>query len=327
MQRPSLSDQADALVAAGRADVAWRLLGGAAARSDPDALVALAFWRLAGGVVRRDLAQARDLFRRAGDAGDEAAAAIHAAFVAQGTGGAADWPLALRLLRKRRDAAARTQLALIERMRLSSTGDPRKLPPPERLSERPDAVRFPALFTPQECDFLIAEAAPWLGPSLVIDPQTGRQFRNPIRTSDGMAFAYVHENPAIHALNRRLAAATGTDVAQGEPLQVLRYRPGQEYKPHFDAVTGDANQRILTALVYLSDDYQGGETLFLSSGLAFRGRRGDALVFRNADDDGRPDPLAQHAGRPVTAGEKIIASRWIRARPFAVPPPPPLLDV
>jgi prolyl 4-hydroxylase len=162
---------------------------------------------------------------------------------------------------------------------------------------------------------------------VVIDPQTGRHLRNPIRTSDGMAFPFVDENPAVHALNRRIAAVTGTEAAQGEPLQILRYRPGQEYKPHFDAVAGDPNQRILTVLVYLNDDYEGGETLFLKTGLRFRGRRGDALMFRNASADGRADELAQHAGRPVIAGEKLICSRWIRQRPFLLPPPRPLLDI
>jgi len=80
-------------------------------------------------------------------------------------------------------------------------------------------------------------------------------------------------------------------------------------------------------LVYLNDDYEGGETVFLRTGLRFKGKKGDALLFRNALPDGRADEMAQHAGLPVTVGEKIIASRWIRARPFAFPPPRPLLDL
>jgi prolyl 4-hydroxylase len=54
---------------------------------------------------------------------------------------------------------------------------------------------------------------------------------------------------------------------------------------------------------------------------------GDALLFRNADADGRPDPLALHSGLPVTRGVKYLASRWIRAEPFHYPPPRPLLDL
>jgi prolyl 4-hydroxylase len=325
----SLAARADALVAAGLVGDACRLLTGPAAAIDADALCMLANWRLAGQFVRRDLAASRDLFRRSGEAGSAQAAAIFRAFVANGTGGPPDWALALRLLEQAapHDPAARTQLALIGKMRLSPCGDPLEMPPEERLSERPQIFCFRRLFSPAECDFLIAEARPWLGPSVVIDPRTGRHFQNPIRTSDGMAFPFVQENPAVHALNRRIAAATGTDAAQGEPLQVLRYRPGQEYRPHSDAVAGEANQRILTVLVYLTEDYSGGETRFMRTGLTFKGCRGDALVFRNALSDGRPDELAQHAGLPVAGGEKIIASRWIRARPFTLPPPTPLLNV
>lgn len=324
---PSPAAQADSLLAAGRAAEAYRLLAASSGTGDRDALFMLANWRLAGNVVRRDLAASRDLFRRAAEAGHAEAGRIHAAFVGNGTGGDADWARALELLRLYAFPGAAEQLALIERMALTPAGEPQKLPEEQRLSERPSVGAFPALFTTAECDFLIAEAQPWLAPSFVIDSRTGQQLRNPIRTSDSMSFGYTLEGPAIHALNRRLAAATGTDVRQGESLQVLRYRPGQEYKAHLDAVAGEPNQRILTILVYLNDEYEGGETRFLRTGLSFKGRKGDALVFRNALPDGRADEASQHAGLPVAKGEKLIASRWIRARPFSFPPPRPLLDV
>jgi prolyl 4-hydroxylase len=124
------------------------------------------------------------------------------------------------------------------------------------------------------------------------------------------------ESPAVHALNRRLAAASDTRVEQGEPLQVLRYSPGQEYRPHLDAIADVDNQRILTFLVYLNDDYVGGETEFLATGLKVKGAKGDGLLFRNADTAARPDPRAKHAGLPVDSGEKYLASRWIRERPI-----------
>ena len=327
MSGPSPAERADALLAADRPEEAYRLLSGPQAGTDPAALFALAGWRLAGNIVRRDLAAARDLFRRAAEAGHEEAQRIHTAFAGNGTGAPADWPAALRLLDQYGFPGASAQRALIDLMSLSAAGDPVARPREEKLSERPYISVFPALFSPAECDFLAAEARAWLEPSVVIDPQTGRQLRNPVRTSDGMSFALFREGPAVHALNRRIAAATGTDVAQGETLQVLRYRPGQEYKPHFDAVAGEANQRILTLLVYLNQGYAGGETLFVRTGLSFKGRKGDALLFRNALADGRADNLSQHAGLPVAAGEKLIASRWIRARPFTYPPPRPLLDL
>jgi prolyl 4-hydroxylase len=75
-----------------------------------------------------------------------------------------------------------------------------------------------------------------------------------------MGFTLPLENPAVHALNQRIAAASGTGAAQGEPLQVLRYRPGGEYKPHFDAIPGVRQSAVLTMIVWLNEDYEGGET-------------------------------------------------------------------
>ena len=326
---PSLSDRAEALAEAGRLQDAYALLTSPAAAADPEAVFRLALWRLAGQIITRDLARARALFGKAGDLGHPTAAMVHAAFLANGTGGTPDWPGALEFMagRAAQEPAFREDLALIEAMALTALGDPVSTPAVESLSERPRAARLPALFSPAECAFLIARARPSLAPSLVVDPATGRQRANPVRTSDGMSFPYVEESPAIHALNRRIAAATRTMVTQGEPLQVLRYRPGQEYRPHSDAIAGEANQRILTVLVYLNRDYEGGETRFVQTGLSFKGEPGDALAFWNVDEAGRPDPFAQHAGLPVSAGEKLIASRWIRLRPFAFPPPRPLLNL
>jgi prolyl 4-hydroxylase len=137
-----------------------------------------------------------------------------------------------------------------------------------------------------------------------------------VRNSDVAAFPLAYETPAVHALNRRLAAISATAPEQGEPLQILRYGPGQQYKAHSDALPNAANQRICTALVYLNEDYAGGETHFLANDLKVRGAVGDAILFVNADREGRPDADARHAGLPVTRGTKLLASRWIRARPL-----------
>ncbi|MEA3029513.1 MAG: prolyl 4-hydroxylase [Sphingomonadales bacterium] len=257
------------------------------------------------------VAEARDLFGRAGEAGSREGAVIYCNLTASRV----DWEEGLRLLRglARISPRCRRELEIVEAM---APGPP---PPGEIVSEAPHLTLFRGLFTPAECRYLIAAATPMLEASVVVDPATGRQRPDPVRISDGVGFTLPLENPAVHALGRRIAAASGTDVAQGEPLQVLRYRPGGEYKPHFDAIPGFANQRILTMLVWLNGDYEGGETMFMKTGAKLKGGTGDALLFRNALPDGTRDPDAGHAGLPVTRGEKLIASRWIRARPFEMP--------
>jgi prolyl 4-hydroxylase len=280
--------------------------------------IELALWYLSGSPVERDLTRTRAYFGRAAELGDAQARYIYLSLLANGTGGAQDWPEAMRLLAAlaATDRAAAEELTILTGMHLDECGNTVATPETETLSHRPEVRVFRGLLSPQECAYLIARAAPRMAPSTVVDSKTGQTLKNPVRTSDAMGFPWIQESPFIHAINRRLAAASGLGVECGEPLQVLRYRPGQEYRPHHDGLPGEDNQRVMTALVYLNEGYEGGETKFLHSSLAFKGDVGDALLFRNATDDGRPDPESLHAGLPVTSGEKLLASRWIRQKPF-----------
>lgn len=319
----------EALLRAGRHADAARLLTDAADQGRPEALVRLAHWRIVGDIVRRDLGRARTLLGEAATAGDVEAALLHAAFLASGTGGEARWADALAALTELapRSPRAALQRRLIEAMDLDGDGFPARPVAARTISDAPHAAVAEAFLTAAECTYLRAVAEPALQPSEVADPATGKMIPHPVRTSDAAMFGVFAEDLVVNAINRRIAALSGTAPEQGEPLQVLRYRPGAEYKPHMDALPAEPNQRVLTVLIYLSDDYEGGETCFMRTGLSFRGRTGDALLFRNSGADGRPDPMALHAGRPVTSGIKYLASRWIRAERFTYPPPKPLLDL
>jgi len=316
----SIAATAEGLVSRGQVKDAVELLQNAQRAGDAEAARLLAVWCLSGRWFRRDLVASRSLFERAGALGDSRAAAVHRAFVANGTGGVAHWQGAMNLLGEAAgdDPEAAEQVRLIASMDIDEDGYPQSLPGSIALCPDAEVRHFPAILTESECAYLIAAAEPLLEPNVVVDPRSGQLVPNPIRTSHGAAFPLVDENPAIHALNRRIAAATATDVRAGETLQVLRYEPGQEYRPHVDALPGvsAAEQRVLTFLVTLNEDFDGGETDFPKLGLRFRGRTGDGLMFRNASSDGRPDDRLIHAGLPVQRGKKYLASRWIRAAPL-----------
>lgn len=327
MTTRSIGSRADALVAAGNYRAGADLLTNAADAGDGDALLELARWRVYGSVLGRDLGVARTLLASAGAAGHLEAALLHCGFLASGIGGPPDWAAARSALDALapRLAPAAAQVRLLDAMDLDDNGFPAAKPVRRTLSDMPAAFTSPGLLKPAECEWLIAAAKKRLVRSTVVDPATGRMVPHPVRTCDYAMFGVFDEDMVIGAINRRIASLTGTGPAQGEALQVLSYRVGGEYRPHFDALHPTDNQRILTALVYLNDDYEGGETQFNRTGLAFRGAAGDALVFRNVAPDGRPDPLSQHAGLPVTRGVKFLASRWIRERPVTFPPPMPAL--
>ncbi|HET7709509.1 MAG TPA: 2OG-Fe(II) oxygenase [Sphingomicrobium sp.] len=297
---------------AGRDQEAVRIIRELAAAGDRDALFMLAEMTWRGGLVDQDSYAARRLYETA--RGHRRAEAYATNLLASGIAGPRDWQAALRRLKSEaaRDPVRRRTLDLIKAMDLDAKGDPRSVPEAQALSETPFAILFPKLVSAAECRYLIALAEPTYQPSMVYDDQ--RQLvRDPIRTSDGSTVHWLIEDPAVQAVNRRIAAASGTAYEAGETLQSLRYFPGQEYRPHFDFVPGD-NQRLWTALIYLNDDYEGGETEFVRTGLKVRGSRGDVLLFRSATEQGELEPLSEHAGLPVTSGVKYLATRWIREK-------------
>ena len=316
------------LVTAGRYAEAADLLIATAEGGDAEALHILATWRISGRIIRRDTAAARLWMGKAADAGHPDSMLLYAHFLANGTGGAADRAEARAIFEGLRGDLPEVdeQLDLLDRMAIDGNGNPTQPLRLERLKDSPLVHTASHFLTDEECDYLVRRAEPRLRPTTVIERATGREIYHPVRRSDSMHFGVGNEDLVVSAINRRIAAASDTRTEQGEPLQLLRYGPGGEFKPHHDAEKEGGNQRILTALVYLSDDYEGGETRFTRAGFSFRGRKGDLLLFSNVRTDGSPDPLAEHAGLPVRRGTKLVASRWIWREPRYFPPPEPIVS-
>jgi len=311
-----IMERAGELARSGREQEAIRLVEQAAEAGDADAQHEVAQWRLFGIYGPRDHQATLRLLASARAKGHVPATRLEAVLVGNGSIAPADPARARKLLEQvaDRDAEARAQLALLDAMPPLEAVEQLDR---EHLSADPPVTLVRNFLSPAECSYLTARASPQLQPSFVIDPRSGGRIPHPVRTSSGMNFGPIDEDLVIHALNRRIAAASGTAVENGELLQILRYDPGQEYRPHLDAVAGLGNQREWTLLVWLNDDYQGGETCFPELGITAKGKAGDALVFRNAGRDGDPDMRMRHAGAPVTSGTKWLASRWIRRSTFS----------
>ena len=137
-------------------------------------------------------------------------------------------------------------------MKLDGEGSPQQVPEGETLSTSPQVTLFHRLFTAGECEYLRQLAEPLFKPSTVFDSNR-KLVRDPIRTSDGGTIHWLIEDPAVHALNRRLGAITGTSAEQGEAIQILRYRRSSHI-----ILTGFVGSRERTgskAIVYLNHDY------------------------------------------------------------------------
>ena len=152
------------------------------------------------------------------------------------------------------------------------------------------------------------------------------------RTND-LCWVNHHQDPAFTRIAKRIAGLVGMPLSHAESFQVVRYRPGTEYKAHLDAFDprtkeGANNwprggQRLITALGYLNDVEAGGETEFPKLDISISPEMGKLLVFHNCEPGTiRRHPLSLHAGKPVIKGEKWAFNLWFRARTRLEETPP-----
>lgn len=189
---------------------------------------------------------------------------------------------------------------------------------------RPRVVLFGDFLSSQECDRLVEAARPRMQRSMTADPRTGETKVDTVRTSRGMFFQR-DETPLVRTIEARIAKLLQWPVTHGEHLQVLHYRPGDRYEPHYDyfdptqpgaaPLLARGGQRLATFLMYLREPERGGDTTFPDLGLSFAPRRGSALFFSYPVPD--PSSKSLHGGAPVQAGEKWVATKWLREGVFA----------
>eukprot|EP00409_Alexandrium_fundyense_P006299 CAMPEP_0195045386 /NCGR_PEP_ID=MMETSP0347-20130606/15178_1 /TAXON_ID=2932 /ORGANISM="Alexandrium fundyense, Strain CCMP1719" /LENGTH=85 /DNA_ID=CAMNT_0040073187 /DNA_START=77 /DNA_END=331 /DNA_ORIENTATION=+ len=79
------------------------------------------------------------------------------------------------------------------------------------------------------------------------------------------------QTPTVSRVEHRLSRLAGIDIDYLEPLNMVRYTPGQLFKTHHDG-----RFRPKTVFIYLNDlpEGDGGETLFPELGLQIVPRRG-----------------------------------------------------
>ena len=140
-----------------------------------------------------------------------------------------------------------------------------------------------------------------------------------------MNFGLSDSDFLLELVNLRAARAVDMPPENAEGLGVLHYRPGESYAPHADyieetpanaAQLAARGQRVKTLLVYLNEDFDGGETAFPLLNLSFKPPAGAALTFANVDMHGRVDAMSTHTGTPPTRGEKWVISKWFRTKPL-----------
>ena len=123
---------------------------------------------------------------------------------------------------------------------------------------------------------------------------------------------------ALFQIESRPMSTPNVEAMKLDDLNCWRIRHGQA-----ELLVAQQGAQILSyqlagqpPLIWLNDDYEGGETDFADVGVRVKGGVGDLLLFHNVTGDGLPDQRMIHAGLPVTSGVKWMASRWIRGRDY-----------
>jgi prolyl 4-hydroxylase len=172
--------------------------------------------------------------------------------------------------------------------------------------------------TPLECAMVIKRIEDIAEPSRLYDSNGDKDHRTSFSAN------FETDDVFITMLQRRMDSLLGIDPAYGERLQGQRYEVGQQFKSHMDWFWPNtsyyqmemdrAGQRSWTAMTYLNEVEEGGETVFKELGLSFKPEPGMLLIWNNATPQGEPNKMVLHSGEPVVEGVKYITTKWYRER-------------
>lgn len=165
-----------------------------------------------------------------------------------------------------------------------------------------------------QCKNLIKSAKPKLKRALVED-------ENGVRVSKGRtnktSFLDKNDSKEIQYIEDYLLKNYSVRPNNLTRMQVLKYKKNDKYVPHFDGYEKNlikskfGKQRFLTFIIYLSDDFVGGETAFPLLDINIKPTTGDLLIFRNCfNSTNFIHPKALHESTPVRKGEKWALNFW-----------------
>jgi len=177
------------------------------------------------------------------------------------------------------------------------------------------------LITQAEAEELIDKINPELAPSSVAN-RDEEDFRSPQRTSSTASLHYFRD-PLYLAVDKRITDLIGLNPFLAEAMQSQKYEIGQFYKEHHDFFTPFSKeyetyctwmgQRTWTAMLYLNDVEEGGETFFKHLKLSVKPKRGRLVAWNNLYSNGIPNLKTLHEAKPPISGPKYVITKWFRS--------------
>ena len=172
--------------------------------------------------------------------------------------------------------------------------------------------------THEECDWIINHINERYTKAEVLSGEDGHRIADACWLSRKL--------PMIEDIRNRVSKAVNIPTSHMESFHVIRYKVGGEYKEHVDYFPPEhelaeshlvnGGQRTTTAIMYLNDNFEGGETEFPRMSLKIQPKKGKLVVWKNVDLMNSPMESSLHAGLPVKSGVKYLSTLWIRENEF-----------
>ena len=135
-----------------------------------------------------------------------------------------------------------------------------------------------------------------------------------------------HDTDLTLKIKEFISNKTNLPIENQEDLHIVKYNIGGQYKNHhdffhpgeeyYDEVTKNGGQRAFSCLIYLNDDFTGGETCFPNKDITIKPELGKMIIWININEDNSLNYDSLHAGLPVISGEKLICIVWVREYNF-----------
>ena len=191
--------------------------------------------------------------------------------------------------------------------------------------DKDEIYEFKNFLSDEECSYIINKSRPLVKKSKVIG-EGGKNVDDPKFRTSSNTFLKDEDDEIIKKISERIEKKISIDKGHFEDLQVVHYRGGEQYKPHWDACVGEdrcdtfikkGGDRYATFILYLNDDFDSGETEFPKLNKKVKPERGKAVLFFNLNDDNKTyKENSLHAGLPPENGEKWMCNKWIRVGKF-----------
>jgi prolyl 4-hydroxylase len=99
-----------------------------------------------------------------------------------------------------------------------------------------------------------------------------------------------------------------------EDLQLVKYDISGFFNDHYDpdiSYKNNTSDRIYTVIIYLNDDFEGGETYFKNINLTIKPKKGMGVIFKSLSENNELLSNSLHTGKPIIKGNKYICNKWI----------------